>query len=103
MTNATCSIWGTPAFEYPSHGGGGHLMDSPRAGGKYFVSGTAAAMLESRDDLVKARLTSWLVEQHRLGIERPEIYSTTISEAGQRRGLKMSERADGILKYLETR
>ena len=33
MTNATCSIWGTPAFEYPSHGGGGHLMDSPRAGG----------------------------------------------------------------------
>ena len=71
MTNATCSIWGTPAFEYPSHGGGGHLMDSPRAGGKYFVSGTAAAVLESRDDLVKARLTSWLVEQRRLGIERP--------------------------------
>ncbi len=37
-------------------------------------------MLESCDDLVKARLTSWLIEQRQLSIEWPEIYSATISD-----------------------
>ena len=102
MTNTTCRIWGTPASEPPSFGGG-HFMDSPRAGGKYFVSGTTVKMLESCDDLVKARLTSWLVEQRSLGIDRPKIYGRSISEARQRRDLQVPERADGILRYLETR
>ena len=58
-------------------------------------------MLESCDDLVKARLTSWLIEQRQLSIEWPGIYSTTISEAQQRQALRAPECADGILKYLK--
>ena len=100
MTIVKCPIWDTPAFEHPSHGDG-HFIDSPRAGGKYLVAGTAAAMLESCDDLVKARLTSWLIEQRQLSIEWPEIYSTTISEAQQRQALRAPECADGILRYLK--
>ena len=100
MTIVKCPIWGTPAFERPSHGDG-RFIDSPRAGGKYFVAGTAAAMLESCDDLVKARLTSWLIKQRQLSIEWPEIYSTTISEAQQRQALRAPECAHGILRYLK--
>ena len=102
MTKTRCPIWGTPAFEHPSHGDG-HFIDSPRAGGKYLVAGTAAALLKSCDDLVKAGLTSWLIEQRQLGIEWPQIYSTTISQAQQRQGLEAPERAGGILRYLKTK
>ena len=102
MTNAKCSIWGTPAIEAPSFGDG-RFMDSPRAGGKYFISGTAVKVLESCDDRLKACLTSWLVEQRRLGIVRPEIDSRTISEVQRRKPLGIPERAHGILSYLETR
>ena len=102
MTKTKCLIWGTPAFEYPSHGDG-HFIDSPRAGGKYLVAGTSAAVLESCDDPVKARLTSWLIEQRQLGIKWPEIYSPTISEAQQRQALQAPECADGILRYLKAK
>ena len=102
MTKTKCLIWGTPAFEYPSHGDG-HFIDSPRAGGKYHVAGTSAAVLESCDDPVKARLTSWLIEQRQLGIKWPEIYSPTISEAQQRQALQAPECADGILRYLKAK
>ncbi len=102
MTKTKCLIWGTPAFEYPSHGDE-HFIDSPRAGGKYLVVGTSAAVLESCDDPVKARLTSWLIEQRQLGIKWPEIYSPTISEAQQRQALQVPECADGILRYLKAK
>ena len=58
-------------------------------------------MLESCDDLVKARLKSLLIEQRQLSIEWPGIYSTTISEAQQRQALRAPECADGILIYLK--
>ena len=105
MTNATCPIWGTPALEHPT-GRDGRLIDSPRAGGKYFVTGSAEAELPSPrgyDSRFRVRLTSWLVEQHRLGNSCPEIDTETISEARQRKDLRISERTDGILRYLETK
>ena len=78
-------------------------MDSPRAGGRYFVVGTAIPKLEDCDDRSKACLTSWLVEQRRLGIVQPEIDSRTISVVQQRKPLGFPERAEGILLYLEIR
>ena len=100
MTNATCPIWGTQAFEHPT-GRDGRVMDSPRAGGKYFVSGRAITVLKTCKDVVKVRLTTWLVGQRRLGIEWPEIDARTISEAQHARDLRISERADGILRCLD--
>ena len=99
--NSTCLIWRTPAIEESVDGRDGSAIDSPRAGGKYFISGTAMQGLQSRDDLFKARLTSWLVEQRRLGNSCPEISSVTIREAEQRKALRVSERVTSILKYLE--
>ncbi len=51
------------------------------------------------DEGVKARLTSWLIEQRRLGEEWPEITDKTIEDAKHRRDLSISERADRVLRY----
>ena len=101
--NCSCAIWGTPAVGDGNTGGDGTLVDSPRAGGRYFVSGSAVPMLARLDDRLKARLTTWLVEQRRLGNDCPEITTATIKEAEERPDLRVADRADRVLKYLETK
>ena len=95
-----CPIWDTPASEESAGGRDGRLMDSPRADGRYFISRTAIGCLQRTDDRVKARLTSWLVDQRRLGVKCPEIDSNTITMAEQQRDLPDQARADRLLKYI---
>ena len=99
MTDIFCPIWQTPAKALPTTRDG-HDVDSPRAGGRYFVSGTASAMLKSWDEPKKIQLTSWLIEQRRLGVSCPEISSTTLDEVPKRRPLSVHDRADALLRYL---
>ena len=101
--NCSCKIWGTPAVGDGNTGRDGTLVDSPRAGGRYFVSGSAVPRLEPLDDRLKVRLTTWLVEQRRLGNDCPEITTATIKDAAARRDLRVAERADRVLKCLETK
>ena len=101
-TNWSCGIWDTPAVADGNIGRDGKVGDSPRAGGRYFINRTAQVVLQNRDRRLKARLTTWLVEQRRLGNNCPEITTETIREVEARRDLRVSERADEILKYLET-
>ena len=98
--DSTCPIWGTSATEFSTHGQDGHEVDSPRAGGRYFIFGTAVAILKSRDASLKARLTTWLIDQRRLGIGCPEVDSNTIKDAEARRPLPIRERADRFLRFL---
>ena len=100
-SNLNCPIWGTPASEEIMGERVGTYVDSPRAGGKYFISSRAKVILNSCDECLKARLTSWLVEQRQLGITWPDITDTTIEDAKLRSGLRVFERANRILKYLE--
>ena len=95
-----CPIWGTPASEESTDGRHGKLVDSPRAGGWYSITGQAITLLPQIDDRVKARLTTWLVDQRRLGNECPEILQQTIMEAKQRRDLSVHDRADRLLQYI---
>jgi len=99
MTDISCPIWQTQALE-SSNNRDGIDVDSTRAGGRYFVSGTASAMLNSWDELKKIQLTSWLVEQRRLGVSCPEISSTTLDDVTRRRTLSVHDRADTLLRYL---
>jgi hypothetical protein len=80
----------------------GHYLDSPRAGGKYFITRTAAITLENCDECTKALLTTWLIDQRRLGEEIPKIGSNTIEEVKKRQSLSIPERADRLLKYIES-
>lgn len=99
MGASTCAIWDTPATESPS-GRDGQVIQSVRAGGTYFISRSAAAVLKSQDTSVKALLTSWIIEQKRLGVQRPEILAETVEKAKQRRPLSIPERADRLLEHL---
>jgi hypothetical protein len=76
-------------------------VDSPRAGGRYFISGTASAILKNWDEHQKTVLTSWLVEQRRLGVSCPEVLSTTLEEIAKRRPMSVHDRADSLLRYLD--
>ena len=96
---SVCPIWNSPASIEPRTGHGVTVY-SPRAGGRYFIADTAEVILKSHDVNLKARLTSWLIEQHRLGVDRPKIYSTSIDEIGQRRSLSIRQRADNLLRYI---
>lgn len=120
--NSVCPIWGTAASLEGMSGRDGIYVDSPRAGGKYFISRRARIILKNMQDKyeqtasfddgleldiranevdrLKARLTSWLIEQRQLGVEYPEISIQTIEEIEQRRNLLVPERADRLLKYL---
>lgn len=79
-----CPIWGLRVEDANTRNGDKTDVSSARAGGKYSISRTAESMLSSRDSSVKARLTTWIVEQHRLGKERPFITPETIEEAENR-------------------
>ena len=98
--DSTCPIWGTRATEFATHGRDGREVDSPRPGGRYFIAGTTVATLKSRDASLKARLTTRLIDQRRLGVDCPEVDSNTIKDAEARRPLPIRERADRYLRYL---
>ncbi len=77
--NSKCAIWCTPAKENNTDRDGREII-SPRAGGVYFIVGSAEAVLDNYGDHdpIPVRLTDWLVEQRRLGVRWPEITTKTI-------------------------
>lgn len=96
-----CPIWGTTTTVYPTRRDGWEV-ESPRTGGRYFVSSTAAAVLKNWDEHKKLKLTSWLIEQRDLGVECPEITSRSLEEVEFRRPLTLRTRADRLLNFMES-
>ena len=101
--NSRCPIWGTPAAEDHSNGRDGVYVDSQRAGGRYFISRRAVMLVGQSDALLRARLTYWLIEQRRLGVECPEIYDSTITMAEQRDDSPVHVRGDRLLQFIGDR
>jgi nucleoside 2-deoxyribosyltransferase len=58
------------------------------------------SILTSRSELDKVKLTSWLVEQRRLGVDCPELTSNSFKQIGHNRPPSVYERADALLRYL---
>ena len=75
-------------------------LDSLRAGGKYSITENAISALASSDERYKARITSWLIKQRRLGIERPKVTTTVIKDAERSRDMTVHKRADRLLQYI---
>jgi hypothetical protein len=97
MTN--CYIWDTPA-EIPKDSDGDSVyLVSPRAGGKYKITGTAAAILGNLDVKGKASLTTWLCNQRGAGIEYPAITADILDAAKATRPLMTSERLERALLH----
>lgn len=79
------------------------IGNSPRCGGWYYIHDIIARKIKNLSDREKARLTSWLIEQRRFGIECPEITQEVIELLKQRNNISVPDRADAILKYIESK
>ena len=108
--NCLCPIWGTPTKPDVFFRGDGLNVDSPRAGGRYFISRRASKAVGKLDDCAKSRLTTWMIEQRRSGVERPELrlslepkgdgFVSNIESITQRPSMVIHARADELLKYV---
>ncbi len=102
--DSACPIWGTIAEQKPFperiHC---NSINSPRAGGNYIVDDNVKGKISTLSDHEKVKLTAWLVEQRRLGNTDPEITEEVVTKAQNRKELRVSERVDKILRFLETR
>jgi len=97
----TCPIWGTEAKIGLAEGRDGKYVDSTRAGGKYFITGSAEVMLHDFSEREKAKLTTWIIDQHRLGIFVPETTSTVLKEVKLHRELRVDERAYRLMQVIK--
>ena len=100
MGAAQCPIWRTVVDEPSPIAGDYTIVHSARAGGRYRISGSAAAEIEQArlSDRERAKLTTWIIEQGLLG-DLPEVTTTTLRVVKQRRNLQVYERADRLLRY----
>ena len=98
---ARCVIWGTFAYSCEQQGDRKYI-DSLRAGGQYFITRRAEIVLQrsqAYDAQMKARLTSWLVEQRLQGIECPLINEQRIEDASLLQPISVEERATRFLQF----
>ena len=75
-------------------------VDSKRAGGAYIIDGEASSLLQGFDDNVRARVTTWLVDQRLRGVDLPFVSDSVIDYARAARPLPVDERAERLLRYL---
>jgi hypothetical protein len=94
-----CYVWGTLADLPRDSDGNNVYVDSPRAGGKYKITGSAAATISNLDLKGKALLTTWLSAQRRAGIEYPTITSDIINSVKTLRPLTTAERVERVLQH----
>lgn len=95
---AICPIWGTPAEVV--NGPGGASVRSLRAGGQYRISSTAQTTVANLTTDEKARLSTWIVDQHRFGDTNPFVKDEQVQWAKERRPLRFSEKVERFLLAL---
>jgi len=102
MPTKPCAIWKVSA-ELVEATGKYDIFDSPRAGGKYQISGTAAAQVLSLNDYAKGLLTTWICEQRRAGVGTPNVNSSVLELLKSRQPLPIMRRMTLALQYLGNR
>lgn len=96
-----CPIWGTPSGSHiPGDGGATLVPNSYRAYGSYRITLDALFSVSNLDDQAKARLTTWLVEQHLHGTHMPLITTERVEMARSASSLSVARRADRLLQML---
>lgn len=98
-----CPIWGTPAgLVSTTDYGRDRVFDSPRAGGRFRVTGTASVMLSNLTPEQKCLLTTWIVDQNRLGNPVPVVTSDVLKmQLPAMRPLRAAEKRDRLLFYVQ--
>ena len=100
MTEPTCVIWGIPAEL--SIDGYTMVVNSPRTDGPYIVTEVAPKVSSLKGD-AKARLTTWIIDQHMLGNRTPVVDSDTLQRVQNARNLSVIGRRERLMRYLSRR
>lgn len=99
----TCKIWRENAKVGPLALNADKVMgsnvESPRAGGKYWISDICSQQLSKNETLLRIKLTNWIVDENRLG-NTPKITQEIIAKVKSRPNLNVHKRADRLLRYL---
>ena len=103
-----CLIWGTPADVARIDDRDTYSVESPRAGGLYKITGTAAAMIQNGylDKAAKARLrwrTTELIDRRHERGDAPMADSTLLEETKKAPVLSHAKRAERLLQYIAAR
>ena len=100
-----CAIWRTPAYSIDTiytDNAMVEVYDSPRAGGKYQMDFSLDYfILDKCEKHCKARLTTWLVNQRKQGNPCPEITRDDIKAAREGQDMRVPQRVDRVLQFLE--
>lgn len=94
-----CAIWGTHVLAMENESGG-MRYNSPRAGGWYKITPTATATISNLSVQQKSYLTTWLVEQRRLGEKAPTVTSSDVSRFKGGSPKSLTYRRDGLLRAI---
>ena len=102
-----CLIWPRHAAKAYNEvdGRNGYFVEhSPRAGGSYSLAREAKYLLDELDadakEKITTKITTWLVDQRRLGNAIPGVTTTIIEEAKTARDLTADQRAERLLGFL---
>ena len=80
------------------------IINSNRAGGGYRIRRCHRGLISRElDDHGKARLTTWLIEERRLGNQCPLISHTEIERARRGPRMRAMDKADRILQFIMRR
>ena len=97
-----CPIWGTFASFVDEHDYGERItFRSNRAGGTFTITRTIMAIMPKLASIEKAKLTTWIVDQIRLGNTTPLVDSDVVNQISGSRGLGITDRRDRLLSYLD--
>ena len=79
-----------------------YVEHSPRAGGKYRIPRVMKWRLEDLglEDSHKARLTTRLIDQRRMGIDWPWVSASLVEEAKNAPLLPVQDRADRLIRFI---
>ncbi len=77
-----------------------HVLNSNRVGGGYVIGSVEKLLVPDLSELEKARLTTWILDQHQQGVELPEITRATIQYAKLKQPLRAHERASRLLQWI---
>ena len=100
----SCPIWPSHQAigEKDARTGQIYIDSSLRVPEPYVIPEKLASRLEDKriDDKLRARLTTLILDQQRLGVQRPEVDEALLEAARLRRELSAHERAQRLLRFL---
>ena len=79
------------------------VEDSTRAGGGYVIGQIALSTVRELDESQRAMLTTMLINQRSLGVDRPKVTPEMVEDAKRCRPLPVYERAERLLQCLAER